>query len=359
MKNPLINNKNLKKLLALYALVFVIMTLQASSAIIKLSDTASGFNGTNLTILIFDNQTGGNVVFNQSFPNNMTNGSFNVTYKPDLIIGKYYWKDFLIDGVDLDFGTEERLRFKISCLEGTNYTISSEGDFSCSTSNGSTNQNTTLFINTTTKKVGIGTGAPTAKLDVNSTESLIARFARSASAGIIKLFENAFERLTIGFETIAGGLLSGSLENSSFVLSQNALHLVSGGGPASKGITITSQGLVGINTTKPSAVLDVAGTARIRELSNCSNIITDVNGSLKCASDSSFSCVCVDNRGAGFNESCSAGSTITNAFEGAPNESIAWCAGPGSTSGIARLDCVGKIMCSPSADTDIAVVCCG
>ena len=68
----------------------------------------------NLTINIYDSATGGNLIFEQNFSDTIVNGSWNVMINPDLEYGKSYYKDYQINGEDLDFDGNERLEFQSS-----------------------------------------------------------------------------------------------------------------------------------------------------------------------------------------------------------------------------------------------------
>ncbi|MEK6833509.1 MAG: hypothetical protein AABY32_05680 [Nanoarchaeota archaeon] len=68
----------------------------------------------NLTISIYDNATGGNLIFEQNSSNAIANGSWNVMINPNLEYGKSYWKDYKINGEDLDFDGNERLEIQSS-----------------------------------------------------------------------------------------------------------------------------------------------------------------------------------------------------------------------------------------------------
>ena len=68
----------------------------------------------NLTISIYDNLTGGNLIFEQNFSDAIVNGSWNIMINPSLEYGKSYYKDYKINGEDLDFDGNERLNFQSS-----------------------------------------------------------------------------------------------------------------------------------------------------------------------------------------------------------------------------------------------------
>ncbi len=66
----------------------------------------------DLTIRIYDSPIGGNPLFDLTVQNAIVNGSWNLMINPDLEYGKYYWKDYEINGDDLDFNGNERIEFQ-------------------------------------------------------------------------------------------------------------------------------------------------------------------------------------------------------------------------------------------------------
>jgi len=68
----------------------------------------------NLTIDIYDSLTGGTLIFEKNFSNAIANGSWNLMINPALEYGKSYWKDYQINGEDLDFDGLERLELQSS-----------------------------------------------------------------------------------------------------------------------------------------------------------------------------------------------------------------------------------------------------
>ena len=128
--------------------------------------------------------------------------------------------------------------------------------------------------------VGIGTSSPSAKLDVR--ESSTGR-SWSPSAGITTAL---IERVGFAGLTIAGttgvnylNFASASDENVGYIgydLTNNAMTFRTNG--AGEDMRINSSGYVGIGTTSPSALLDVAGDAEINGLTvgrGPGNIITN------------------------------------------------------------------------------------
>src|SRR3989344_2587501 len=98
-------NKILLLIIVLGILSNVVSAFLISDQGTELREVATG-NLTrlaNLTIEIYDGSVGGNLIFNQSFSNAIANGSWNLMISPGLEYGKSYWKDYKINGEDLDF----------------------------------------------------------------------------------------------------------------------------------------------------------------------------------------------------------------------------------------------------------------
>ena len=70
----------------------------------------------DLGITIWDNTTEGNLIYNYTFVGAIYNGSWNVVITPDLEYGKFYWKDYEINGEDLDYDGDERIKFQREVL---------------------------------------------------------------------------------------------------------------------------------------------------------------------------------------------------------------------------------------------------
>src|SRR3989338_8765869 len=124
-----------------YTIFLLIMIIPLSSAAILLSDqgTAVTLNSTgqllqlgNLTITISDNATEGNLIFNQTFNNAIANGSWNLMISPNLEFGNTYWKDYTINGEDLDFDGNERLNFQSPLGVINNISLLNLSHISCS-----------------------------------------------------------------------------------------------------------------------------------------------------------------------------------------------------------------------------------
>ena len=112
---------NFKKSIIALIIITIISSAPTSAFLISdqgtnVRDVATG-NLTelaNLTISIYDNQTLGTLIFEQNFSDAIVNGSWNLMINPSLEYGKKYYKDYQINGEDLDFDGNERLEFQSS-----------------------------------------------------------------------------------------------------------------------------------------------------------------------------------------------------------------------------------------------------
>ncbi len=106
----------------LFVIIFSVSFISASLNI-QLSDQGTGVaytNGTtlnsgNLTVLIYTVSSGGSPIYNETFSNAITNGSWNVmlgsSVNLSLEFGKIYYKDYLIVGEDASFDGSDRQAF--------------------------------------------------------------------------------------------------------------------------------------------------------------------------------------------------------------------------------------------------------
>ena len=103
------------------ALIFALIILQSLASAFLISDqgtdvvnvsTGNLTSSANLTIDIYDSATGGTLIFEQNFSDGIINGSWNVMIDPDLEYGTIYYKDYRINGEDLDFDGNERLQIQ-------------------------------------------------------------------------------------------------------------------------------------------------------------------------------------------------------------------------------------------------------
>lgn len=68
--------------------------------------------GANLTVTIYDAPVGGNVIYNNTFANAIQYGTWDVALSNiTLLYGAPYWKDYEINGDNINFGADDRLLF--------------------------------------------------------------------------------------------------------------------------------------------------------------------------------------------------------------------------------------------------------
>ena len=79
---------------------------------LKLVSTGELLSTGNITIYIYDSVTGGSLIYSNLFINNITNGSWNVVINPNLEYGKNYWKDYSVNGDNLNFSGNDRIQFQ-------------------------------------------------------------------------------------------------------------------------------------------------------------------------------------------------------------------------------------------------------
>ncbi|MEA3329807.1 MAG: hypothetical protein U9Q06_03620, partial [Nanoarchaeota archaeon] len=99
-----------------------LLTIISATLNVSLSDQGTGvinktsgdrINDGDLTVLIYDSLTGGNLIYNETFVNSIQNGSWNVmlgenaTNNLSLEYGKRYYKDYQINGEDSSFTNRE------------------------------------------------------------------------------------------------------------------------------------------------------------------------------------------------------------------------------------------------------------
>lgn len=99
--------------------IWVILFLSSSVSAVVFYDQGTGVvNSTsdtltlgNLSILIYDSFVGGNLVFSENYTDAIVNGSWNVKVDTDLEYGKSYYKDYEINGDNMNFSGEDRIEF--------------------------------------------------------------------------------------------------------------------------------------------------------------------------------------------------------------------------------------------------------
>jgi len=105
----------------LFLLLFFLSFFSLTSAFLISDQGTSVRNSTgsllengNLTIAVYDNITAGNLIFNSTTQGAIINGSWNLMINPIIEYGFRYWKDYEINGEDVDFDGNERLEFQSS-----------------------------------------------------------------------------------------------------------------------------------------------------------------------------------------------------------------------------------------------------
>ncbi|MBL8030735.1 MAG: hypothetical protein JNK33_00195, partial [Candidatus Doudnabacteria bacterium] len=109
--------------------------------------------------------------------------------------------------------------------------------------------------------VGIGTSAPTALLEVYGSSGEMQRITGVTNA-YMTFRKGATIEGYLGYAS-SGVILNNALSDSMAIRAVNGLHLVGGSNDAAIGMTITSGGNIGINSTAPTVKLDVQGTGGV------------------------------------------------------------------------------------------------
>ena len=131
--------KKLILAVSIFALVLLVNIISASLNV-SLADHGSNIrnktsgnllDSSNLTVLIYDNATGGNLIYNETFNNAIINGSWNVMLGENssnplpLQFGQVYYKDYIINGENINFtnltGQNVDRQFFYSPLGDINY----------------------------------------------------------------------------------------------------------------------------------------------------------------------------------------------------------------------------------------------
>jgi len=112
---------------------------------------------------------------------------------------------------------------------------------------------------TSSGNVGIGTATPAAKLSVSTTSGFFGDYIASGSWGVMRLMEGPTIRAYLGYGDPGGFLLNSVPDSSGFYAVTGGLHLTANV-DATKGITVTPTGNIGIGTTAPSYKMHVIET---------------------------------------------------------------------------------------------------
>lgn len=113
---------------------------------------------------------------------------------------------------------------------------------------------------TSSGNVGIGTATPAAKLSVSTTSGFFGDYIASGSWGVMRLMEGPTIRAYLGYGDPGGFLLNSVPDSSGFYAVTGGLHLTANV-DATKGITVTPTGNIGIGTTAPAARMHLKGNS--------------------------------------------------------------------------------------------------
>jgi hypothetical protein len=205
---------------------------------------------------LYDAETGGNLIATDSATGvQVTDGLFTVQvdFGTAPFSGDARWLEITVDGTPLS------PRQPVNATPYALYALAGPGV------GGFWAENGTAIYNTNSGNVGIGTTGPVAPLDVhNNTTGQILRLVSDRTYGYVHFREGSATRAYMGFGD-AGDLLVNATPDS-FAIDGlgTALHLAVDS-DATKGITVNTNGNVGIGTTGPSAQLTIGnGAHKIR-----------------------------------------------------------------------------------------------
>lgn len=94
------------------AIPLVLMTDRGDG--VRMKSTGMIMSKGNLTITLYDANISGTLIFNHTYVDSIRNGSWDVSMQLPIEYGKSYWEDYAINGEDLDFEGNERMRFQSS-----------------------------------------------------------------------------------------------------------------------------------------------------------------------------------------------------------------------------------------------------
>lgn len=213
-------------------------------------EVASG----DLGITIWDSATGGTLLYNETFSGAIVNGSWNVIMNDSLLeleFGVQYWKDYTINGTDLDFDGDERIS-----LYSSLGLINNQSFVNGSTVSGwETNTSRTW----TNQSVGIGISAV-------ANTGLHIRHTGAGSVDHPLLVQGDGPIVEMLVESVTDNNADFTLRrnsglNSSFTfraLANGAFDIRDGLDAATR-LHIDTDGNIGIGTTTPTERLEVVG----------------------------------------------------------------------------------------------------
>lgn len=106
--------------------------------------------------------------------------------------------------------------------------------------------------------VGIGTATPATRLSVASASGYLGDFSGGTWWGILRFLEGTTHRAYLGYGDSGGFLLNSLVDSTGLYALTGGLHLTANV-DATKGITVTPTGNIGIGTTAPAARIHLKG----------------------------------------------------------------------------------------------------
>ncbi len=96
----------------LFGTVFVSSHLISDQGTNVITQNGTLLDYGNLTIYLYSESSGGNLIFSSTTENAIVNGSWNIMINPTLEYGISYWKDYEINGENLNFDGNDRIEFQ-------------------------------------------------------------------------------------------------------------------------------------------------------------------------------------------------------------------------------------------------------
>src|SRR3989344_864241 len=102
----------------IFALVMIFIASNISAVLLSdqgttvKNSTGSLLSTGNLTIEIYSASSGGTLILNQTFTDAIINGSWNLMFNASLEYGERYWKNYKINGEDVNFDGNDRIEFQ-------------------------------------------------------------------------------------------------------------------------------------------------------------------------------------------------------------------------------------------------------
>ena len=277
-------------------------------------------NSGNLTVVIYDNETGGNIIYNSTddFNNSISNGKYGVmlgngSNELTLNFSQIYYLDIWVNGENFNFSGNDRQMFQSSVgdliVNGTGVLLNIKNDsdtylFVNGTSGyvgvltaapsslfevgkisgiNEVNLSGILYMNSTSGYVGINTASPGAVLEVSSTTANLLNISNTTNPFLF--INGSTGYVGIGINNPSSVLdVRGSGNFSGTVFINNATDISTFGSPWQTGSNIlyndSTSLKVGIGISTPGATFEVSSTtANLLNISNLSDNILFVNGS--------------------------------------------------------------------------------